>query len=410
MPWACASWRRASRTTTRSRSWPSWVATWRRATSSGARCRRPSSPSASGTPTSPPRSPCSSTGWRRPARTTFACRRAAARRANPEVSMRLWDDELESLRDTIRAEAKNFVTSLPRAEEDPQAPVTERAKARRAAESAWVMRSDKATDRTIDGPAGALRLREFRPAQVDGAMLHIHGGGWMAGEPELTDLLNEALSDHLNLAIVSVDYRLSPEDPYPAGPDDCEAAALWLVEHAAAEYGTDRLLIGGESAGAHLSAVTLLRLRDRHQAASRFVGANMVFGAYDLSGTPSAMGVGIDPEQDILQLDFMSFAMDHFVGDMTTDERRQPDFSPMYADLHGMPPALFMVGTADHLLDDTLFFSARWAAAGNETELLVYPGVPHGGIGVPTVLNHWWPRLVAFLGARLDPAGAQSSS
>jgi len=324
--------------------------------------------------------------------------------------MRLWDDELEAARDTLAAESKEFIAAFPDPVVAEGTPPLERARILREAEAAWVLRSDKAVDRTIAGPAGPLRLREFRPQRAEGAMLHIHGGGWTTGTPEMTDLLNEALCDQLNVAIVSVDYRLSPEHPYPAGPDDCEAAALWLVEHAEDEYGTDRLLIGGESAGAHLSAVTLLRLRDRHQAASRFVGANMVFGAYDLSGTPSAMGVGIDPEQDILQLDFMSFAMDHFVGDMTTDERRQPDFSPMYADLHGMPPALFMVGTADHLLDDTLFFSARWAAAGNETELLVYPGVPHGGIGVPTVLNHWWPRLVAFLGARLDPAGAQSSS
>ena len=63
--------------------------------------------------------------------------------------------------------------------------------------------------------------------------------------PELTDLLNEALSVSLNLAIVSVEYRLAPEHPYPAGPDDCEAAAVWLVENAGSEYGTDRLLIGG---------------------------------------------------------------------------------------------------------------------------------------------------------------------
>ncbi|MGH9029067.1 MAG: alpha/beta hydrolase, partial [Acidimicrobiales bacterium] len=193
--------------------------------------------------------------------------------------MKLWDEELEASREKIRAEAAEFVSGFPDADPGEGSPL-DRANARRAAESAMVLRSDKGVDRHVLGPAGQLRLREFRPLQVDGAMLHIHGGGWMTGEPELTDLLNEALSDHLNLAIVSVDYRLSPEHPYPAGPDDCEAAALWLLEHAADEYGTDRLLIGGESAGAHLSAVTLLRLRDRHQSAARFCGANLVFGAY----------------------------------------------------------------------------------------------------------------------------------
>jgi len=228
-------------------------------------------------------------------------------------------------------------------------------------------------------------------------MLHIHGGGWVAGEPELTDLLNEALSETLNLAIVSVDYRLAPEHPYPAAPDDCEAAALWLVEHAADEYGTDRLLIGGESAGAHLSAVTLLRLRDRHGGADRFCGANLVFGAYDLGLLPSARGIGMSPENDILDPDDIRFVVDQFIPGMTPDQRRHPDVSPLFAALRGLPPALFTVGTADHLVDDTLLFASRWVAAGNRAELLVYPDAPHGCMGVPTVLNHWWPRLEGFL-------------
>src|SRR5512132_3473605 len=126
---------------------------------------------------------------------------------------------------------------------------------------------------------GPLRLRTFVPDQVDAVFLHIHGGGFVTGSPEMTDLLHEILSKELNLAFVSVDYRLAPEHPYPAGPDDCEAAALWLLEHAEREFGSPRLLIGGESAGAHLAACTLLRLRDR-DAVDRFCGANLVFGIY----------------------------------------------------------------------------------------------------------------------------------
>src|ERR1700676_5645105 len=146
--------------------------------------------------------------------------------------MRLWDDELEVAREVIRAESKEFVSRFP-PDDLNTGSVLERAQARRAAGSAMVLRSEKGVDRMISGPVGPLRLREFRPEQVDGAMLHIHGGGWMTGEPELTDLLNEALSEHLNLAIVSVEYRLAPEHPYPAGPDDCETAAQWLIENAA---------------------------------------------------------------------------------------------------------------------------------------------------------------------------------
>jgi acetyl esterase/lipase len=307
----------------------------------------------------------------------------------------LWNDELEQSREQIRLEAVEFADQFPDSDPGTGTP-KERAQLMRRAEAAMVLRSDKATDRFIEGPAGALLLREFRPARPRAAMIHIHGGGWMTGEPALTDLLHQALCEHLDLAIVSVDYRLSPEHPYPAGPDDCEAAALWLIENSTTEYGTDRLLIGGESAGAHLCAVTLLRLRDRHNLAERIVGANLVFGAYDLSGTPSARGAGTEGT-DILAPERIAFMADQFLQGLTPAQRRDPDVSPLYADLRGLPRALFTVGTADHLVDDTLFMASRWALAGNAAELLVYPDAPHGCIGLPTVLGHWWTRLEAFL-------------
>lgn len=310
--------------------------------------------------------------------------------------MRLWDDDLEQARSMIRTESREFVGRM-RADETRASSAEARVKAQRDAEAAWVIRSERASDRTIAGPAGQLRLREIRPDSPDAAMLHIHGGGWVSGEPEMTDLLNEALSELLNIAIVSVDYRLAPEHPYPAGPDDCEAAALWLIDRTLEEYGTDRLLIGGESAGAHLAAVTLLRLRDSLGLAERFCGANLVFGAYDLSPPPSAMGVGLEPGNDLLDPEGMLFMVEQFAPKTTGYDRRNPDLSPLFAELSGMPRALFTVGTADHLVDDTLFFCSRWIVAGNEAELLVYPDAPHGCIGVPTVMNHWWPRLQEFL-------------
>ncbi len=317
--------------------------------------------------------------------------------------MRLWEDELELARDKIRAEAREFIDRFP-ATDGPTGSPIERARILRAAESAMVLRSDKGVDRSVAGAKGPLGLREFRPERVEGLMLHIHGGGWMTGEPALTDLLHEALSERLDLAIVSVDYRLTPEHPYPAGPDDCESAALWVIEHAAEEYGTDRLVIGGESAGAHLSAVTLLRLRDRHDAADQFCGANLVFGAYDLGHSPSANGVGMEPGGDILDPEKMRFMVEQFAPGLTPEQRRAPDLSPLYADLRGMPPALFTVGTADHLVDDNLFFANRWLLAGNSAELLVYPDAPHGCMGLPTVMQHWWPRLESFLRRCIDGA------
>jgi acetyl esterase/lipase len=168
-----------------------------------------------------------------------------------------------------------------------------------------------------------------------------------------------------------------------------------LAEHAHDEFGADQLLIGGESAGAHLAAVTLLRMKNKHAAIDRFVGANLVFGAYDLSRTPSQRGVGVAAGTDIL--DSTGFPLDLFLPGRSEEQRRDPDISPLYADLSGLPPALFSVGTNDHLLDDTLFMAARWEAAGNRTELLVYPDTPHACIALPTVAAHFFPRLFAFL-------------
>ena len=309
--------------------------------------------------------------------------------------MALWSDELEWMRPRLREEADAFITSFASELDDPSLPVRERVARQRAAADERVLRSDMAVDREISGPAGPLRLRTFVPDQVDAVLLHIHGGGFVTGSPEMTDLLHEMLSKELNLAFVSVDYRLAPEHPYPAGPDDCEAAALWVLEHAERELGSARLLIGGESAGAHLAACTLLRLRDRHDAADRFAAANLVFGIYDLSGTPSQRATTERP--DLLTAEQIEYFAELFTPGRSIQERRDPDISPLYADLHGLPPALFSVGADDHLVDDTLFMAARWELAGNQAELLVYPEGPHGCIGMPSVFERWFATLTDFL-------------
>jgi acetyl esterase/lipase len=308
--------------------------------------------------------------------------------------MPLWDNEVEALRPQLREEADVFISSFA-LEDDPSLPTAERIAKQRAGHDERVLRSDMAVDREIPGPSGAMRLRTFVPDQVDAVFLHIHGGGFVAGSPEMTDLLHEILSKELNLAFVSVDYRLAPEHPYPAGPDDCEAAAVWLLEHAEAEYGSARLLIGGESVGAHLSASTLLRVRDRHDAVERFHAANLVFGVYDLGRTPSQRGVRERP--DILTVEGSDYIIEMFTPGTTPEQRRDPGVSPLYADLHDLPPALFTVGADDHLVDDTLFMAARWELAGNGAELLVYPEAPHACIGMPSVGGHWFPRLTDFL-------------
>jgi acetyl esterase/lipase len=229
-------------------------------------------------------------------------------------------------------------------------------------------------ERTIPGPRGPIRLRVFVPPEVRGVYLDIHGGGFFMGAPEMDDVANAALAKKLGLATVAVGYRLAPEHPHPAGPDDCEAAALWLLANAKREFGSERLWIGGGSAGANLAAVTLVRLRDRHRAAQRFAAANLVFGVYDLSGTPSQMRQGVASFRDL------------YLPDRDAEARKNPDVSPLYAELHGLPPALFTVGTADSLYDDSLFMALRWRAAGNEAELAVYPESVHGFTVFPTAM------------------------
>ncbi len=232
--------------------------------------------------------------------------------------------------------------------------------------------SPKAQVITIDGPAGPLPLRIIAPEKPRGVYLHIHGGGWTWGTADEQDPWLDRLADRCGLAVVSVEYRLAPEDPYPAGPDDCEAAALWVVREAESRFGTSRLFIGGESAGAHLSAVTLLRLRDRH-GLNPFRGANLFAGCYDLALTPSVVNWG--SERLILNTNDVRVFADNFCG--PGSDRRNPDISPLYADLRGLPPALFSVGTRDMLLDDSLFMASRWVAAGNRADLAIWPGGCH---------------------------------
>jgi acetyl esterase/lipase len=254
--------------------------------------------------------------------------------------------------------------------------------------------SQRASIRTIRGTAGNdIPLRIVPPGSPRGVYFHIHGGGWVLGGSDMQDPKLERIADNTGLAVVSVEYRLAPEHPYPAGPDDCEQAALWLARNAKAEFGSEVLTIGGESAGGHLAAVTLLRMRDRH-GYTGFRGANLVYGAYDLSMTPSQRLFG--EERLVLRTSDMVQFYNAFLPAIT--DRRDPDISPLFARLHGMPPALFSVGTADALLDDTLFMHARWIAAGNAAELAIYPGGAHGFTLFPNALSEQASvRMDAFL-------------
>jgi len=260
--------------------------------------------------------------------------------------------------------------------------------------------SPLARERDVAGPRGTIKLRMFERPEARAVYFHIHGGGWTIGGAHHQDPLLAALAEACEVTVASVEYRLAPEHPYPAGPDDCEAAALWLVENARRTFGTDRLLIGGESAGAHLAAVTLLRLRDRHGFRG-FRAANLVYGCFDLTLTPSVRRWG--ERNLILSTPIIEWFTDQFVPPA---RRADPDVSPLHADLRGLPAALFTVGTLDPLLDDSLFMHGRWLAAGNRAELAIYPGGMHAFNAFPGRLASAANRRQAeFLSAVLAAEG-----
>ncbi len=197
--------------------------------------------------------------------------------------------------------------------------------------------------------------------------LHIHGGGWVLGAAHHHDAINHELAERAGLVVVSVEYRLAPEHPHPAGLEDCLSAARWLVAHGSDRWGTDHFLLGGESAGAHLAALTLLQM-----PRGTFSGALFGYGCFDVGMTPSVRRWG---DRDLI----LSGPLIAWFADQAfpSGVRSDPAVSPLYADLSALPPARFVVGTMDPLLDDTLFMASRWAAAGNDVDLAVYPGGVH---------------------------------
>lgn len=243
----------------------------------------------------------------------------------------------------------------------------------------WLSRHG-VTVETLHIPSGdgAVPLRILRPpGQALGVVLDIHGGGWVVGSAGLNDRLNAHLVAEAGLAVVSVDYRLLNEPRGVFLPDavfDCLAAARWLIAHAADRFATDRLLLVGESAGGHLAALTALELRRTGQL-DAFLGCIFVYGVFDLTGTPSVRNAG--PDTLLLNGPTMAADLARLTPGLDEDCRRQPDISPLYADLTGMPPALFIAGEIDPLVDDSRLMAAAWAGAA-PAELVIAPASPHG--------------------------------
>ena len=299
------------------------------------------------------------------------------------MALKLWGENLEAL----RSEAQRVVNTLPpppKGEDLPVDPV----------ELVAVMNeglpphgaaSEMAAEVSIPGPAGEIPARLFVPDSPRAMYLHTHGGGWCLGSAIRRDSDNERLAKAHNLIVLSVDYRLAPKHPYPAGPDDCEAAAQWLLINGLREYGTKHLFVGGESSGAHLAIITALRCLAQPDVGDGLVGVNLLSGFYDLNGTPSQRSEW--RSNDAMAPEVMRRLTEAFTPGMTEEQRRSPDVSPLYADLRGLPSCLVSGGALDHLLDDSLFLAQRLAAAEVEVDLVVYPDSPHGFEYLPSPMT-----------------------
>lgn len=226
----------------------------------------------------------------------------------------------------------------------------------------------------VGGRRVPVRIHTPVDAAPSGVLLELHGGGFYLGSAAASDLRNRRLVEELSVAVVSVDYRLAPEHPWPAAPDDCETVARWLLAETMARFGTDRVALTGFSAGSTLAMATMLRLGER--ARPLIVGAVLQFGTYDLSGTTTAGRLIAD-----------EWFLDAYAGD--APDRTHPDLSPIFAnpaDLAALPPVLMLVGAEDILLDDNRAMAERLSTAGVAVDLRIFPGAPHGFTAHPTPL------------------------
>lgn len=258
-------------------------------------------------------------------------------------------------------------------------------------------------DRTIDGPAGPLRVRIYRPphdAPPRPLAVFFHGGGWVVCDLDTHDAVCRRLALGADAVVVSVDYRLAPEHRFPAAPDDCTAATRWAVANAAA-LGADprRFVLAGDSAGGNLACAVSLRLRDEQGPGAR--GQLLVYPvtAHWTAGFASyaefAEGYG-------LTRDVMAWFWDHYLGG-PMDAARATGLPALAAplnapDLRGLPPALVLTAECDVLRDEGEAYAVRLREAGVDATLERCAGMHHGFFNWGGVLDGA-DRAVARAGA-----------
>lgn len=236
-------------------------------------------------------------------------------------------------------------------------------------------------DRRVPGPVGApeVPIRIYRPkaeaAEPRPAVFEIHGGGFLMGSIEMMDAWCQAVAGDLGALVVSVEYRLAPEDPFPAGVEDCYAALTWMTEHASElQIDPARIAIGGQSAGAGLAAGTVLMARDRGGPALCF----QVLEIPELDDRLETPSMRQFTDTPLWNRPNAVWSWKHYLGaDHTGDV--SPYAAPARAtDLAGLPPAYISTMEFDPLRDEGILYAMRLLEAGVSVELHSFPGTFHG--------------------------------
>ena len=258
-------------------------------------------------------------------------------------------------------------------------------------------------DRTVPGPEGApeIGVRIYRPANATGVLpgiLFIHGGGMVMGNLDSDHLTAVMLCETIGAVMVSVDYRLAPENPAPAAIEDCYAGLQWMAANAD-ELGFDlaRLALFGLSAGGGLAIATALVARDRGGPALCFMMPiyPQIDDRNETASSREIVDIGIWDRAGNIE------AWEWYLGGQPADQYSAPARA---TDLAGLPPAFIDVGDRDMFMDEDVEFANRLQDAGVPVELHVYPGAYHASeVFAPTaeLSQRIWAARIAALQAAL---------